>query len=161
MFYVQHDNENKILYPRNFFSIVNGYSYTISLLSPASVFFSHCFGDVTRCQFIQISFSIQRIQCSEKLKSLWRQFSQEQHLEIDRSFKTIYLESFLLLSSRQQYLFKECPLTQSFSECMLCCYVLSHSLRPHKLQPTRLPSPRDKNHAWKIPWIGSLEGCSL
>ena len=39
MFYVQLDNENKILYPRNFFSIVNGCSYTSSLLSLASVFF--------------------------------------------------------------------------------------------------------------------------
>ena len=33
MFYVQHDNENIFLNSRNFFSIVNGYSYTFSLVS--------------------------------------------------------------------------------------------------------------------------------
>ena len=55
MFYVQHDNENKILYPRNFFSIVNDYLYTLSLLSPASVFF---FTLLWRCNEMSIHQNI-------------------------------------------------------------------------------------------------------
>ena len=99
MFYVQYDDENKCLYPRNFSSIVNGYPYAFSLLSLASVFFSTL---PWQCNEMSIHLNILLNTKNTVLREIKELMAVVKlgTTSRNRSFSTIYLRYFLLLSGR-------------------------------------------------------------
>lgn len=110
MFYVQCDDENKCLYPRNFSSIVNGYPCAFSPLSLASVVFSTL---PWQCNEMSIHLNILLNTENTVLREIKELMAVVKlgTTSRNRSFSAVSLRCVLLSSGRWQCLLKECPLT--------------------------------------------------